>query len=386
MSIANGTSVSFRKLSPQAFSALREVNGGLGGLAIGAFYFVGSIIYLATGTNTVEIYGGVQINNAPDDPADADSGVFYYDELTNILKIAINDKWVHLTDAVSGIAPGTGLDEGKFVIERLDGSKTTLDLPFIQSLNDGNINNTTHVPSVKAIADWVKNHTAGFIGAVHWKGQLPANLAAITPPPESGWLYKTDEGMSFETQSVKKGDWILFKSATEFDIFEGIENAAIDEPTQGDHISPLSAHGAYGLQTRINNLDENKIDKIEDAVGGRFAITGDDGSVEESSYTATNSIDMTGGASSTKLTSEQSVAAEIGRVDTELEGKLDLLNAGEADRIITSNADGSVKRGLTVGNSLNTTTPSEGVVLNEVAIKNALDEVKAAVQLEWIVS
>ena len=381
MAFTTGTKIDFRFLAPQAFANAKAGSR----LEPGSLYFVGNVIHLATGTNTAIVYGGVQTDNAPDDATDADEGVFYYDTSTGVLKIAINGAWVYLTKAISSIEEGSGNDEGKFVAQHLDGTKTTLSMPFIQALNEGNVNNTTHAPTIKAIVDWVKAQNVGFVGAVHWKGQLPDSLAEIVPPPESGWLYKTDENMTFETQTVNKGDWVIFKSATEFEVFAGVENAAVDVPIAGDHISPLSAHGASVLQTEIQNLDDNKIDKIEDAVGGRFPLTNTNGSIEESTLTLTNTLDVIGGAVNTKLPTEKAVADQIDRIDTELTDKLGNLGSGDPDRIITSNGDGTIKRGLTVDNELNSTNPREGVVLNEVAIKEALDDLKTSTRLEWIV-
>jgi len=114
-------------------------------------------------------------------------------------------------------------------------------------------------------------------------------------------------------------------------------------------------------------------------------LTAVGGGITEANLQTTNSVRIDGTANNNFLPTEGAVATQISRIDGILEDKLDNLGAGAANAIVTSDALGGIQRGLTVSGALNSVSPNAGTILNEVAIKDALDAVASSAQLVWIV-
>ena len=242
--------------------------------------------------------------------------------------MSINGEWLYITQSFTNIRYGIGADANRIFFVRLDGTEVELVLPTTNNINQAAPSPTLAV-SEQAVVNYITTQLGAFAGGVIYKGPLPASIAAAAEPPKTGHLFKVASAFTFQGTPVHLGDWVIFRSATEFNVFKSIELLAVNNLTSTDQLAPLAANQGRVLNERIN---------------------------------------------------------------TELAKKIDLIagsNAVNAGSIVTSTADGGLQRGFTVpaGETMNTNvqTASMTVIPHERAIAQALAATAQSVVLRWIV-
>ena len=203
--------------------------------------------------------------------------------------------------------------------------------------------------------------------------------------------------VTFMGVSLRSGDWFVANKdiaapaapsgSEDFDVFPYVEvvpYAALD--SEDDHL-PLAASQGRALKELVDDLDENKLDKVAAGNVGKILTAKADGNAEAALTTATT-IRGLGDAVDTALVTEKAVAAQIDRIDTELEGKVDLLPTDSANNIVTSTEEGHIQlSGYTIGTestmNTNPATASLTTLPNERAVANALKKVADGAVLYW---
>jgi hypothetical protein len=380
-----GTGLKFHFMTSQAMFDAKAIAGEL---VDGHLYFVGNLIYLALTASTYQVFGGMSTGTPPTDP---DEGIFYYDPTTGVLKIFIDGKWVILTNAIASIVPGTGVDEGSFVITTVTGETTVLSLPKTTGINEANATDAL-LPTEKAVVDYITAKLGAFAGGVIFRGAIDGSVAggvaSLSPAPLTGSLYKVSADGTFDGEDIALGDWVIFSSPTTYHIFKGVELAAVDNLVSTDTLSPLAANQGRVLDGKITDLDKAKMDKIDSATGGKIALTLAAGNVEESDLAVVTSIDLAGGASNDGIPTELAVVTVVDVLDAKIDGKMSLLPAGSVGGIVTAVGDGEVQVGLTVSGATMNTNPaiaSLTTIPTEKAVAQALADVAASAEIEWIV-
>jgi len=154
MAITNTTPLEF------FFNDMPQFTGKVsdGELLIGALYFVGNTVRLATAENDAVMMGSVQMGTPPD-KADAEEGVFYYDPNTGVLQMmvkkgAVKD-WAYLTRSFSAIRYGTiGEEEGKIFFVQQDGEEVELVLPITKAIDEDDPSDVL-LPTERAIVEYI---------------------------------------------------------------------------------------------------------------------------------------------------------------------------------------------------------------------------------------
>jgi len=313
MSITTETSIGLHFFtSAVAF----ETKAGNGELQPGSLCIVGNAIYLALTGSTAKFLGGSLIGLAPEAPGDAEKGAFYYDPNTGILKTTIavgggEAKWVNITETFSSIEYG---EDGVIEFVRLNGSRIELELPKTDNIDGAEGYELT---TVKAVVDYVSAKIGGVVGGVRYQGAVSASgataIATVLATVKRGDLFRVNERIAsspvLSGATIDQGDWIVFKqdsaaphAATVFDVLKGVENAAIDVPTENERVLPLSAHGAFLMDEKIDEVEAAKISKIAGSTGsnaGQIVQSNADGTVSRSGKSfLTGAIPATGGANS----------------------------------------------------------------------------------------
>ena len=307
MAFADKTRLRFNFVLSQAtFNSLVSTSE----LTPGHLYFVGNIIYLALTTSTHRVFGGMTIGVPPVNANDAEEGLFYYNPATGVLQIVINRagtlEWAYITQSLISISPGTGANAGSFVVTRMDGTTTVLPLPKVNTI-DENRKSETDLVTERALVEFVADKFGALIGGVVFKGPLPESHP---DGAEAGWLFKVASPAVYEGQEVHPGDWVIYSGPTTFHIFRGVELPAIDNLTSTDALSPLAAN-----QGRV--LDEKKVDKMTDAVGGKLVFSLVGGGIVESDVEITTSMDMDN-PSNTKVPTEKAVADQLAEMEVSI--------------------------------------------------------------------
>jgi hypothetical protein len=296
MSITTETGIGYHFFTSSAAFAAKADGGELNP---GSLCIVENAIYLALTGSTFRLLGGGLVGQAPESPKDAEKGVFHYDQITNILKIAIalsggDAKWVNILESFSSIEYGT---EGAIEFVRQNGSRLTFALPKTDTIDGADDHELT---TVKAVVDYVSEKIGGVVGGIRYQGAVSTSgesaITTVLASVKAGDLFRVNERIVaspvLSGATAAQGDWIIFKrdsvsphAATAFDILTGVENAAIDVPTEDDHVRPLSAHGAFLLDDKINEVDTAKISKMADSSGtnaGQIVVSKADGTVDRS--------------------------------------------------------------------------------------------------------
>jgi hypothetical protein len=374
-------------------------------LVPGGLYFVGNSVRLATTENAFDIIGGVQIGTPPD-KADAEEGVFYYDPNTGVLQIIAKKgsekDWIYLTQGFSAIRYGEEADgeEGQIFFVQQNGEEVELALPITKAIDEDDPSEVL-LPTEKAIVAYIAEKLGTVASGLYYMGTIDASTPPLTVPIRKGEMWRVVADVTFMGVSLRAGDWFVAKANvatptapagdTHFDIFPYVEVVPYAGLDSGDDHVPLAASQGTVIVKRIEDLDEAKIDKIEDAEGGRVALTTAEGGIIESELTVVTSnpgIDLTGGASDSKLPTEKAVATQVNRINTELEGKVDLLPLGTPNNIVTSTEDGKIQlSGYTIGTepvmNVNPATASLTTLPNERAIATAIRNVSEGAVLYW---
>jgi hypothetical protein len=310
MAITNTTTVEY------IFNTLTQFETKVAGnnLIAGGLYFVENTVRLAKTGNTYNVIGGMQVGTPPA-LADAEVGIFYYDPTSGILQFVSDDKYVYLTAGVTSIKYGTGTDAGKIFFVRHDGTEIELTLPKTTVIDDADPSDMV-LPTEKAVVEYVEAQVGALIGGIRPMGVLIPGTTTIASAKQ-GDMYRVNAAGTYLSVPVEVGDWVVFITNTtspqqaHFVVYPGVENPAVDSLDSTSTVLPLAANQGRVLKGLIDDLDEAKIGKIEDADGGKVAITTAEGEVSESAFTLNSTDTMNTDpetASLNKIPNERQIA------------------------------------------------------------------------------
>jgi len=196
----------------------------------------------------------------------------------------------------------------------MNGSRLELELPKTDNIDGAEDHELT---TVKAVVDYVSAKIGGVVGGVRYQGAVSASgataIGTVLATVKRGDLFRINERIAsspvLSGATIDQGDWIVFKQdstsphvATAFDILKGVENAAIDVPTENERVLPFSAHGAFLLDEKIDEVEAAKISKIAGSTGanaGQIVQSNADGTVDRSGKSfLTGALPASGGVNS----------------------------------------------------------------------------------------
>ena len=289
-----------------------------GDLVVGGIYFVGNTIYLAVAEDEYNVYGGTKVGTPPSDPEEFIPGIFYYNPVTKEVFTAIWDVEEEEFALVNVGATFIGVKkvDDKVYLVRADGSEVLMPLPITTSINATTPSNNV-LPAESAVVNYVMTEIGKVVGGIRYVGELIPGTTTIATATR-GDLYRVSAAGTFLSATLVAGDWVVFNTDTvspasgEFDVFSGVENAAIAALTSDDNVLPLAASQGKVLKGLVDDLEEGKLDKFAAGDGGNIVTTASDGTLVDTLTVATSvNIADPGSASATALTNEQAVASAI---------------------------------------------------------------------------
>lgn len=153
----------------------------------------------------------------------------------------------------------------------------------------------------------------------------------------------------------------------------GISAAVKIDPAEGNAL--VSTGG--GLKVDIST----KLDKLQDAVGGKLVVSDNKGSVNESAFAVKTAGDM--GNSATDIPTAALIAKAIEtaiNTGVDVSGKLDKLVGATENNLVAVGSEGNIKdSGKKVGTDTLNVAPDANTLATEAAVKKAVE----ASQLTW---
>ena len=351
MAIINSTGISFHFNTQASFDTKVEANE----LVSGGLYFVEGVVYAALTSSTYQRYGNVRVASVLPEIEDAETGMLYYSPATGIVSAEVAGAWKQLNNAIVSIREdeGTGLAylvkfDGTETLFELTGNSVTIGdgtaneivtadaggylkrggFTVVGSVDDTSANTKADKQLVaeEGIISYVMTKIGAVVGGIRFKGGISAATAAAvaSAPKKHGDMFRVaDEIADFLGTALTPGDWLVFNTDTdtpaagEFDVFEGVENAAIAALTSTSNVLPLAASQGPILVAKIEDGLDEKLDKVVEGDPNLFVMTIGNGQIKATGISKASA--MSASPSANTILDEVAVHTELSSLKDELE-------------------------------------------------------------------